>query len=233
MTSRTGPDHASTANFYATARGRAAAACIAQSVARLWPDLTGLSVLGLGFTAPFLSLWHGQARRCLNATASQHAPPPGACHVDALRLPFPDLVFDRILVIHGVEDFGHDARLLREIWRVLRDDGRILVVAPNRTGLWAQIDNSPFGQGHPYSQGQINRLLASGMFRPERRDCALFTPPADWGVLLRMSGLWEHAGRVLTPQLAGVTVTEAVKDVYAALPTAAVARRRVVQPEAA
>ena len=67
--------------------------------------------------------------------------------MDALRLPFPDLAFDRILVIHGVEPYGHDERLLRELWRVLKDDGRLLVVAPNRMGLWAHVDSTPFGQG--------------------------------------------------------------------------------------
>ena len=39
--------------------------------------------------------------------------------------------------------------LLRECWRVLRDDGRLLVVVPNRLGSWALFDHTPFGQGRP------------------------------------------------------------------------------------
>jgi hypothetical protein len=95
------------------------------------------------------------------------------------------------------------------------------------------MDSTPFGQGHPYSQSQIDRLLASGMFRPERRDRALFTPPTQMRLVLKTSRFWETAGHALAPQLAGVTLTEAVKDVYAAVPAAAVARRRVVVSEAA
>ena len=227
-------DEPSAETFYATPRGQAAAAAIAQRLSVLWPDLQTLSVLGLGYPAPFLQHWQAQAYRCLNATSAQHAPAPhGSCSVDAMRLPFPDLAFDRILVIHGVEPCGQDERLLREIWRVLKDDGRLLVVAPNRMGLWAHLDSTPFGQGQPYSQGQIDRLLASGMFRPERRDCALFTPPTHLTLLLRLVRFWETIGRVLVPRLAGVTLTEAVKDVYAAVPAKAVARRRVVLSEAA
>jgi len=227
-------DEPSAASFYASPRGVVAAGAIAQRVAAIWPDLSGLCVLGLGYPAPFLHLWHSQAYRCLNATAVQHgAPPAGSCSVDPMRLPFPDLVFDRILVIHGVEPYGNDARLLREVWRVLKDDGRILVVAPNRMGLWAHVDSTPFGQGHPYSQSQIERLLASGMFRPERRERALFTPPTNMRLVLRTTRFWERAGHALTPQLAGVTLTEAVKDVYAAVPAAGVVRRRVVVSEAA
>jgi SAM-dependent methyltransferase len=228
------PDEPSAEAFYATPRGQVAAGAIAQRLSLIWPDLAGLSVLGLGYPAPFLKHWQGSAYRCLNATSSQHDPAPrGSCSVDAMRLPFPDLAFDRILVIHGVEPYGQDERLLRELWRVLKDDGRLLVVAPNRLGLWAHVDSTPFGQGQPYSQGQIDRLLASGMFRPERRDRALFTPPANMKLILRMSRFWEAIGRALAPQLAGVTLTEAVKDVYAAVPAKAVGRRIVVLSEAA
>jgi hypothetical protein len=39
-------------------------------------------------------------------------------------------------------------------------------------------------------------------------------------------------GRRLVPGLAGVTITEAVKDVYAAMPLQPVVRRRLVQVEA-
>jgi SAM-dependent methyltransferase len=227
-------DEPSAAAFYASPRGIVAAGAIAQRLAAIWPDLSGLCVLGVGYPAPFLHLWRSQAYRCLNATAVQHgAPPAVSCSVDPMRLPFPDLVFDRILVIHGVEPYGNDARLLREVWRVLKDDGRILVVAPNRMGLWAHVDSTPFGQGHPYSQGQIERLLASGMFRPERRDRALFTPPTNLRLVLGATRFLERAGHALAPQLAGVTLTEAVKDVYAAVPAAGVVRRRVVVSEAA
>jgi SAM-dependent methyltransferase len=225
-------EHGSAAAFYETTLGVMAAELVRARLGRLWPTLDGLSVLGLGYPAPFLSLWAAQAYRCINATTSHHAPPRESCAIDALRLPFPDLVFDRVLVIHGVEPVGQDARLLREIWRVLKDDGRILVVAPNRTGLWAHADRTPFGQGQPYSRGQLNRLLASGMFRAERQDTALFVPPASsW--LLRTAPLWESVGHALAPHLAGVTITEAVKDTYAAMPLVAPARRRVVLSEAA
>jgi SAM-dependent methyltransferase len=227
-------DDAGTRRFYASPRGQTAAASIARRLAAIWPDVTGHALLGIGYPAPFLHLWQAQAQRCINATSCQHGPPPppAAC-VNALHLPFPDLSFDRILVIHGVEPSGHDERLLREVWRVLKDDGRILVVAPNRMGMWAHVDSTPFGQGQPYSQGQIDRLLASSMFHPERRETALFTPPTSLRPVLRAAPMWEKLGRTLAPQLAGVTLTEAVKDVYAAMPAGNAVRRRVILSEAA
>jgi SAM-dependent methyltransferase len=162
---------------------------------------------------------------CLSCTAEEDA------------LPFPDLCFDRILLVHGLEAAENARRLLRELWRVLKDDGRLLVVAPNRSGMWAHVESTPFGHGMPYSPGQVGRLMAAAMFRVERRDTALFLPPANLRLVQRGARLWESTGRRWLPGFAGVTITEAVKDVYAAIPAhgavSAVPRRRMVLAEAA
>ncbi|MBS0562474.1 MAG: methyltransferase type 11, partial [Proteobacteria bacterium] len=144
------------------------------------------------------------------------------------------LSFDRVLIVHGLEAAENARRLLREAWRVLRDSGRLLVVAPNRRGMWAYAESTPFGQGRPYSAAQIDRLLTETMFFVETRDTALFMPPVNLRLVLRSAALLERAGRGIAPQFAGVTLTEAVKDVYAALPIeAAVQRRKLVLADAA
>jgi SAM-dependent methyltransferase len=148
-------------------------------------------------------------------------------------LPFGDLTFDRIVLVHGLEMAENSRRLLRETWRVLKDDGRLLIVVPNRSGMWAYRENTPFGHGLPYSTGQLGRLLAGGLFRIERRDAALWMPPSQLRVVLRSAPLFERVGRRMMPGLAGITLTEAVKDVYAAMPLRAVPRRRLVLADAA
>ena len=153
----------SAADFYDTRRGEVAAQILRARIGALWPGLAGQSVLGIGYPQPYMRLWRDAAYRCLAATSSHHALPRdcrAACAIEPTRLPFPDLSFDRILIIHGVEPSGHDDRLLREIWRVLKDDGRILVVAPNRIGLWGHAETTPFGHGQLYSSSQIAHLLA-------------------------------------------------------------------------
>jgi SAM-dependent methyltransferase len=136
-------------------------------------------------------------------------------------------------MVHGLELAENGRRLLREAWRVLKDDGRLLIVVPNRSGLWAYRESTPFGHGLPYSTGQLGRLLAGGLFRIERRDAALWMPPSRMRVVLRSGGVLERAGRRMMPGLAGVTLTEAVKDVYAAIPLQAAPRRRLVLADAA
>ena len=220
------------AEFYHSATGEVAAQMLRDRLAALWPNLAQQTVLGLGFAAPYLTPWREQGGRCIAATPAQaglpHWPATLACSIDEEQLPFADLSIDRILLVHGLENAENARRMLREVWRVLKDDGRLLVVAPNRIGLWAHLDSTPFGQGQPYSPGQISRLLATSLFRVERRDTALYLPPTAWRSVLRSARLIERVGRGLAPTLAGVTLTEAVKDVYAALPLRNAVRRRVV-----
>lgn len=228
------------AEFYATLRGAVAARLVRERLARFWPSLPGQTVLGIGYAAPYLRLWREEAAHCIVLTPAQVGAarwPAGApnlsCTAEEDALPFPDLCFDRVLLVHGLEAAESARRMLREVWRVLKDDGALLVVAPNRRGLWAHVESTPFGQGQPYSPGQIGRLLAASMFRVERRDTALYMPPTRLRVVLRSAPMWESGGRALVPRLAGVTITEAVKDVYAAVPVRAVMRRRMVLAEAA
>jgi len=228
------------ADFYLTARGAVTARLLRQQLTAIWPALRGQTVLGIGHATPYLRLWRDQAARCIALTPAQMGAtrwPAGApnlsCTAEEDALPFPDLSFDRILLVHGLEAAENAPRLLREAWRVLKDDGRLLVVVPNRAGMWAYWESTPFGHGQPYSFGQLGRLLAASLFRVEQRHTALYVPPVTWRLVLRSAPLFERVGRRLLPGLAGVAITEAVKDVYAAVPVKRVPRRRLVLAEAA
>ena len=228
------------ADFYGTTRGVVAARLLRERLLGLWPDLRGQSVLGIGFAAPYLRLWRAQADRCIAVTPAQMGAtrwplgqPCLACTAEEDALPFRELSFDRVLLVHGLEAAENARRLLRETWRVLKDDGRLIVVAPNRTGIWAYSERTPFGHGQPYSFGQLGRLLAGSLYRVERRDTVLWVPPVERRLVLRSADLFERSGRRLMPGMAGLIVSEAVKDVYAALPLKPAPRRRLVLAEAA
>ena len=229
-----------TAAFYATPQGAMARRLVAARLTAFWPELGTDRVLGVGHAEPYLQAWQQSGAHCIAAATGRGAvaawPASGgnlACAVEEDALPFADLSLDRILLVHGLENAENARRLLREAWRVLKDDGRLIVVAPNRVGLWAHLESTPFGQGQPYSAGQLGRLLAASLFRVERRERALYVPPLRHRLVLRSAPLFERAGRSLAPHLAGVTIAEAVKDVYAALPVARAARRRFVLADAA
>ena len=101
--------------------------------------------------------------------------------------------------------------------RVLAPGGKALFIVPNRTGLWARRDVTPFGNGRPFSVGQLDRYLRENSLEPIGHSAALYAPPSEQRFWLRMSRAAEATGRRLDAQrLAGVIIVEAVKTAYAA-----------------
>jgi hypothetical protein len=119
---------------------------------------------------------------------------------------------------------------MREAWRVLTDDGRVIVVASHRRGLWSIVETTPFAAGRPYLKGQLNRLLESAMFGGARWNAALYFPPVRNRFLLRSARAWERAGARVWPGLSGVLMVEAAKDLLAPAGLVRSARERASRP---
>lgn len=221
------------AGFYETPAGEVARRVVLRRLRLMWPDLGGQRLLGYGFAVPYLEDFLGEAERAVALSPAQQGVviwPPEARPLCALghddALPFPDALFDRILMVHALEAADAARPLMRQIWRVLAPAGRVVIVAPNRTSLWSQVEASPFAQGRPFSRSQLAGLLAESLFVPERWDCALLFPPSKNRKLARSGMAWERFGRRLWPGLAGVHLVEASKTLYGAPQLAPAAKRK-------
>lgn len=222
-------------DFYATPLGRRAREAIRARLREIWPDLRGQRVAGIGYAVPYLRGFLPEAERVLAlmpaAQGVLHWPAEGAnlaALIDEAALPLPDLSIDRLVVVHALEHAEQLRPLLREIWRVLAGSGRVVFVVPNRRGIWARVDSTPFGHGQPYSAGQLSRLLRANLFTPTVTSPALFSLPFDSRLLLSSAPAWERVGRRLFERFAGVVLVEATKTLYA--PTAVRARAGLVLP---
>jgi len=208
-------------DFYDQPLGEVARRLVSRLLRARWEDHAGLRVLGLGYATPYLADFREKAQRVLAfmpaAQGVVHWPNSGrsaSALVEATMMPLPDSSIDRILVIHGLEMGEHPRDLLEEIWRILAPGGRVVIVAPSRTGLWARLDTTPFGHGHPYSRGQLRDLLLEALFLPIFWDEALYVPPFGRASLLRSAPAFERiAGRFSLPG-GGVHVVEATKQLY-------------------
>jgi SAM-dependent methyltransferase len=221
--------------FYATPLGRTARHAIGQQLREFWPDLQGRQLLGLGYATPYLAAFRAEAARSIAAMpAGQGALPwpHGARGLTLLAeetsLPLADRSIDRLLLIHGLEFGQPPTEMLREIWRVLADDGRLLVVVPARRGMWSSSDRTPFGQGQPYSMSQLTRVLRDNLFTPTSTARALYLPPLGSPTLLRAAPALERLGRRWFARLAGVLIAEAGKEIYAAAPLRRLKRRKAI-----
>ena len=140
-------------------------------------------------------------------------------------LPLSDASVDNLLVMHCLEGSEQVRKLLRELWRVLKPEGRLLIVVPNRRGVWARMDTTPFGHGQPFSSRQLERLLTDALLSPVYWGNALFMPPIGRAFVRRAGLAIERIGAYIWPAFAGVIIVEARKELTSPIGTAAVARR--------
>lgn len=106
---------------------------------------------------------------------TEHALPARQGSVDAL--PYPDASVDACLFIEVIEHLPAPEAALRELWRVLRPGGRLLVLVPNdrtfllarlATGMWKEAF---YDSGHlrQWTPGALRRALDQAGFDVVRR----------------------------------------------------------------
>lgn len=208
-------------NFYATPLGDVTGRTLGAAIRAHWPSARGQIMLGLGFAIPFLDMFRAEADRVMAVMPDIQ----GVLHwpLDAdsttvlastAALPFADSSIDAALIVHALETEDAPRALLSEMWRVLTPGGSLIVVVPNRRGLWARMDTTPFGYGEPYSRRQINDLLRDALFSPAQWTEALYFPPLSRPMLLKSASVFEQIGKQLGLPFPGVHVISATKLLY-------------------
>jgi SAM-dependent methyltransferase len=224
-------------SFYASLIGRLAERAIAVALAEVWPTLPNERLVGLGYALPWLDRFGYDAERVfafMPGTQGAVTWPPGGPSATALvfdeELPLPDSAVDRILLVHLLEHSENPRETLKEVWRVLAPGGRVVIVVPNRRGVWARFEHTPFGTGRPFSRAQLTELLRETNFTPSAWSEALCFPPSKRRWVMRFHHLLERTGRRFWPIFAGAVIVEAQKRLYQGIPVTQRASRRVFVP---
>ncbi len=206
--------------FYQSRLGQMVCRHISQKITQFWPDAVGDRMVGYGYALPYLERYRLRSERVLAfMPCSQGAIswPEHKANLVALTpancLPLPDQSIDRFLMIHALEHTQDPAHLLREVWRVLGEGGRLLIVVPNRRGFWARHPSTPFGCGKPYSGRQLFAFIEESLFTPCKPKYALFSPPYSSRFVLSLSDSLEHIGTMWVKKWGGVTLIEAYKQI--------------------
>ncbi len=220
-------------DFYQTPLGLRTQRVLRARLNGLEIGLRGAQVLTLGYGVPLLDpLRHEAAAVYAFMPATQGVmrwPDEGANSaslVDLAHLPLPDDSMDYVIALHALEGLAEPSPLLREVWRVMKAEGRLLLIVPNRRGLWAHSDRTPFGNGQPYSAAQIEKALNHQGFFVDRLRSALYAPPSGSKLGLSLADSIEKFAAQIFPSLGGVLLIEASKQLCAPLGTTERARQR-------
>jgi hypothetical protein len=111
-------------DFYRSALGQVARRMIRRAIQRVWPDLRGMRLLGIGYATPFLSALSSETERTLAvmpATLGVLRWPAEGRNLVSLaeegELPFADYSLDRVVLVHALETSEEASALLKEIYR--------------------------------------------------------------------------------------------------------------------
>lgn len=212
-------------NFYGGPLGSAVRHHLRAKLAEMWPKVSGDRVLGLGYATPFLRPFLGRAERVLGFMPARQGVvnwpsegPSATALVDECALPLSDSSIDRMVMVHALEIADDPGEVLREAWRVMAPGGRLIVVVPNRIGLWARVETTPFGYGRPFTQGQLDAALKDALFSPIDWRGALYMLPSTRRLALGAANTLERLGSRTWPGFAGLLVVEATKQLYQGIP---------------
>jgi SAM-dependent methyltransferase len=206
-------------SFYGEPAGRLARRLLARRLEEAWGEADGCDVLGLGYATPWLDAFVGARRTVAAMPGGQGVelwPSVGRNRtllVEDRRLPFAAGAFDRVLLVHALEEADDTLALMLEAVRTLAPAGRIIIVAAARGGLWSRSEATPFGHGRPFTRRQLERLVREAGLEPTALAQTLYVPP--WRLLLPMAEGFEQIGRRVAPGAAGVILLEAARQAYA------------------
>lgn len=206
-------------DFYASRLGLLVKRRLFAQIRAHWRDRKISCLVGLGYAAPYLSAAKDAHRVGALMPDGQGAliwPRSGNTKTVLVRedqLPLPDNSVDQLLVTHCLEVAERPRPMLREIWRVLSPEGRVLIIAPNRRGVWCRLDHTPFGQGSPFSRNQLERLLTDALLTPEHWSTALYFPPLSHRLAVRAAPAIERFGGPIGATIGGVLLVEARKEI--------------------
>ena len=179
-----------------------------------------------------LGVW-GEPRSFIKYARTQHAtclasPPnvaesePPSAFGRMHRLPIATDSIDVVILPHTLDFSGRQPEILREVYRVLRSDGHLIVLGFMRGGLWGLRRLVP-GAGMPPNTGELvgDRQLADWLklldLSIHQRTRYFFRWPLPRRAVAD-TRIWEERGQRWWPELAACYMLTAQKRLYTLTP---------------
>ncbi len=186
------------------------------------------TILGLGFTYPYLAPFLEEVERLLLFMLRRQGAFPWpkkesnlVALVDETMLPLANDSIDVCFVMHCYEFMSDPHLLLKEIWRVLKCHGKVILCVPSKFGLWNKVGLSPFKGCSGSTLLSLMDQLDNASFMVTHMDRALYTPPCRVARIIRMAPHIEKIAKRYFSFLSSLYLIEARKSLLGLVPVQA------------
>lgn len=97
---------------------------------------------------------------------------------DEARTPFTGAMFDRVVVLHAIEEAESTRQTIRELQRIMVPNGGIVVSGANRHGIWTRAESTRLVHGRSYTLHQLKTIM-SEFFQITASSRDAFMPPLN------------------------------------------------------
>lgn len=207
-------------DFYKTPLGEVVHVYINDIIKKFIPDTTkNQFILGLGYVTPYLTKKLIQNNTILSFTFDKMGGitwPNIACSQTAIvhdhHLPITNKVIDRLIIVHGLEYCQNSEQLFKEINRIIAPDGEILIIFPNKAGIWSHTSNTPFAYGEHYTMSQLITALSKSGLTIISKERFLYFPPTQSLYTQAFFAPVEMMGAYFIPFFSGLNAITAKKS---------------------
>jgi SAM-dependent methyltransferase len=182
------------------------------------------TVLGLGYATPYLTehMKHHFVFSFMPEDLGVELWPDEKLSKVALihdwLIPLSNQSVDLSILIHSLEFSNHKQAFLQELWRILKKDGSIIVVVPNRLSFWSSFEKTPFGHGSPFTMGQLINLFSQNGFEIVKQKRLLYLPPINSFLIHSLLKPLERLAPYFIKKLSGVNIILAKKKTFILTP---------------
>lgn len=137
---------------------------------------------------------------------------------DASSLPFPDKSFGTVTCLLALEFTGRPEKVIREIYRVLRPSGCLILAFLNRYSPWAALRRvkgwrrpSVYSSARFLSRRRVAGLLQNVGFTDLAWRKAIYFPPVEHPLFLKFYHAFEATGRLFLPGMAAYMAVRGIR----------------------
>lgn len=164
--------------FYASPMGKLCLNYAEKQLDLLWKGWEDKSLLTIGYATPYFSYFQKKSPASITEIVFEGEPEKTlSLKTSENSFPFKCKTFDRIFSAATLERVSFPKIFLREVRRVLRSDGSLVLMTMNKRNPLGSYKNSAFAAGTLYTAAQVKALLEENMFCVQEQKTCLFLPP--------------------------------------------------------